>query len=115
MNYVFDLKNLTKMGLCSEIVLDESLITMLDKIINPTEEPMFTPSLIQNQTFTVEFVKQDGSIGSLTGRLVAPNYEGTPKDFEDYTKGLENKDLIPIYTDKGWRSFYKGKVVSFTL
>ena len=76
---------------------------------------MFTPSLIQNQTFTVEFVKQDGSIGSLTGRLVAPNYEGTPKDFEDYTKGLENKDLIPIYTDKGWRSFYKGKVVSFTL
>jgi hypothetical protein len=96
------------------IPLDESLLDMLDTIINPMEEPMFNPLTVGNKTFTVEVMKQDGTLGTLTGKLVAPNYDGTADDLLAYSAGLLEKDLTPIYTDKGWRSFYQSKVVSFT-
>lgn len=76
---------------------------------------MFNPLTTADRTFTVEVTKQDGTLGTLTGRLVAPNYEGTPTDLLGYCASLLEKDLTPIYTDKGWRSFRQTKVVSFTL
>jgi hypothetical protein len=95
------------------IFLDESLLDALDYIINPMEEPMFNPLTTGDKTFTVEVEKQDGTLGTLTGKLVAPNYDGTPDDLLAYCVGLLEKDLTPIYTSKGWRSFYASKVVSF--
>jgi hypothetical protein len=95
------------------IFLDESLLGALDYIINPMEEPMFNPLTTGDKTFTVEVEKQDGTLGTLTGRLVAPNYDGTSTDLVAYCAGLLEKDLTPIYTAKGWRSFYQSKVVSF--
>jgi hypothetical protein len=94
-------------------LLDESLLDMLDTIINPMEEYMFNPVAVQGQTFTVEIIKQDGTLGTLTGQLVAPNYEGSKEELFAYTVDLLNQDRVPVYTDKGWRSFYQTKVVSF--
>jgi hypothetical protein len=95
------------------IFLDESLMDVLEHLNNPMEEQMFNPLTAYNKTFTVEVQKQDGTLGTLTGKLVAPNYDGTPADLLAYCAGLLEKDLVPIYTSKGWRSFYQSKVVSF--
>lgn len=93
--------------------LDESLLDMLDSIINPMEEPMFNPVAVQDQVFTVEFTKADGSPGTVTGKLVAPNYEGSKEELLAYTIDLLEKDRIPVYTAQGWRSFYTNKVTYF--
>ena len=74
---------------------------------------MFNPHAVMDQTFTVEIVKQDGTLGTLTGKLIAPNYAGSKGELESYCISLFNHDVIPIYTAKGWRSFYKDKVTYF--
>jgi hypothetical protein len=93
----------------------ESLLDMLDSIINPMEEPMFNPILVQDRVFTVQFTKQDGTAGMVTGKLVAPNYEGTSDDLLAYCVGLLEQDRVPVYTAQGWRSFYTSKVTQFQL
>jgi hypothetical protein len=95
------------------ISLDESLLDMLDNILNPMEEDMFNPLLAYNQTFTIEYTKQDGTLSKMTGTLFAPDYKGTPADALAYCTLLLEKDWVPLWTDKGWRSFYQSKVVSF--
>jgi hypothetical protein len=97
------------------ILLDESLLDMLDTIINPMERPMFNPFVAEDKTFTVEFIKADGSHGKTTGKLVAPNYEGSKLDLMAYIASLSDQDRIPVWTDKGWRSFYASKVIYFKL
>jgi hypothetical protein len=99
----------------SSIFLDESLLDMLDSIINPMEEPMFNPFVAEDNTFTVEFTKADGSPGRITGKLVAPNYEGSKLDLIAYLAGLSGQDRIPVWTTQGWRSFYQNKVTHFKL
>ena len=74
---------------------------------------MFNAFVAYQNTFTVEFIKADGSPGKVTGKLIAPNYEGTQAEFMKYLVSLEDKDIIPVYTDKGWRSFYKDNVMHF--
>jgi hypothetical protein len=93
--------------------LDESLLDGLDYIINPWETPMFNPLTVGRNKFTVEITKQDGSLGTITGKLFADNFTGSDNEVLAYTLGLLEKDLVPVYTDKGWRSFYQTKVVSF--
>lgn len=93
----------------------ESLLDMLDTIINPMEKMMFNPVAVQGQTFTVEFTKADGSPGTITGKLVAPNYEGSDNELLAYTIDLLSKDRIPVYTAQGWRSFYATKVTHFKI
>ena len=98
------------------IFLDESLLDMLEDLNDPWEtrgNQMFNPLIVQDQTFTVEVIKQDGTTGTITGKLVAPNYEGSKNELMAYTIDLLEKDIVPIYTDKGWRSFYTNKVISF--
>lgn len=108
MKYILDRKGVPK-------PLDESLLTMLEWIINPREDDntMFNPLTVGKNLFTVEYIKQDGTTGKLTGKLVAPNYTGSDNELLAYTIGLLEKDLVPLWTDKGWRSFYQSKVVSF--
>lgn len=74
---------------------------------------MFNPLTVGHNTFTVEFTKQDGSHGTLTGKLVAPNYEGSDNELLAYQISLLEKDIVPVYTSKGWRSFYQSKVTYF--
>jgi hypothetical protein len=93
--------------------LDNSLLDMLEDTINPWEKPMFNPLTVGRNLFTVEFTKQDGSLGKITGKLFAPNFTGSDNEVLAYTLGLLEKDIVPVYTDKGWRSFYQTKVVSF--
>jgi hypothetical protein len=95
------------------ISLDESLLDTLDYIINPWEMQMFNPLTVGRNLFTVEVTKQDGSLGKITGKLFADNFTGSDNEVLAYTLGLLEKDLVPVYTDKGWRSFYQTKVVSF--
>ncbi len=76
---------------------------------------MFNPFVAEDNTFTVEFTKADGSPGKITGKLVAPNYEGSKLDFMAYLAGLSGQDRIPVYTAQGWRSFYTTKVTFFKL
>jgi hypothetical protein len=97
--------------------VDTSLLDMLDILINDgkDDDMVFNPHAVLGQLFTVEYVKTDGTHGKLTGRLVAPNYEGTPGELEAYCIGLLNQDLIRIYTDKGWRSFYASKVFYYKI
>lgn len=76
---------------------------------------MFNPIAVQGETFTVEFTKTDGSPGKITGRLVAPNYEGSENELLAYTVDLLTKDRIPVCTAQGWRSFYTNKVTHFKI
>ena len=100
-------------GPTPQILLDESLLDMLDRIINPLEEPMFNPVQVQDQIFTVEIIKQDGSPGVITDKLVADNYEGSKEELLAYTIDLLERDRIPVFTAQGWRSFYVNKVTHF--
>jgi hypothetical protein len=95
------------------IPLDESLIDMLEDCINSGEQSMFNPLTVGRNKFTVEVTKQDGSFGTITGKLFADNFTGSDNEVLAYTLELLEKDLVPVYTDKGWRSFYQTKVVSF--
>lgn len=103
----------TKRGSTLANLLDESLFDILDKIINPMEEPMFNPVMVQDQIFTVEIVKVDGSPGIITGKLIADNYEGSKEELLAYTIDLLDRDRIPVFTTQGWRSFYVSKVTHF--
>jgi hypothetical protein len=95
--------------------LDESLLTMLEWVINPIEDDntMFNPLIIGRNVFTVEYIKADGSTGKLTGTLWSPDYKGTDNEMLAHCIDLLEKDIVPVWTDKGWRSFYQSKVVSF--
>ena len=94
-----------------QVSLDESLLDMLEDLIRVGEDDMFNPHAVLGQKFTVEYVKADGTVATLTGRLIAPNYEGSKGELEAYCISLFNKDVIPVWTDKGWRSFYANKVI----
>ncbi len=73
---------------------------------------MFNALEILASTFTVEFTKIDGSLRSLTGKLVAPNYEGSNEDLLAYCASLEGSTNVPVYTAQGWRSFNPTKAVA---
>ena len=95
------------------ILLDESLLDMLEDCINSGEQPMFNPLTVGRNKFTVEVVKQDGSIGKITGTLFEPSIKKSENEVLAYTLSLLEQDLVKIFTDNGWRSFYQSKVVSF--
>jgi len=98
-----------------QIHLDESFLDMLEDLIRIGEDEVFNPHAVLGQKFTVEYIKQDGSEAVLTGRLVAPNYEGTPGELEAYCIGLLGKEVIPVWTDRGWRSFHASKVFYYKI
>lgn len=95
------------------IPLDESLLCMLEDCINSGEQPMFNPLTVGRNKFTVEVIKNDGSIGKVTGTLFDPNFKGSDNEVLAHTIALLEQDLVKVWTDKGWRSFYQTKVVSF--
>jgi len=95
------------------ISLDESLLDMLEDCINSGEQPMFNPLTVGRNKFTVEVIKQDGSIGKITGTLFEPGIKKSDNEVLAYTLSLLDQDLVKVFTDKGWRSFYQSKVVSF--
>lgn len=73
---------------------------------------MFNALEVMGSLFTVTVQRKDGTLRDLTGRLIAPNYTGSKDDLTAYCASLEEKNLVPIYTDEGWRSFYQDKVIS---
>jgi hypothetical protein len=87
--------------------LDESPYTLYqDTQENEGTEPdMFNPTTILDSTFEVTYKKQDGTVKTMQGTLVAPNYSGTPEDLFAYCVGLLEKSQIPVWTAQGWRSF----------
>lgn len=95
------------------IVLDESLLDMLEDTINSGETTMFNPLTVGRNKFTVEIIKNDGSIGKVTGTLFDPNFKGSDNEVLAHTIALLEQGLVKVWTDKGWRSFYQTKVVSF--
>lgn len=100
-------------GDLASIFLDESLMDMLEHLHNPWETPMFNPLTVGRNKFTVEIIKNDGSIGKVTGTLFDPNFSGSDNEVLAHTLALLEQDLVKVWTDKGWRSFYQSKVVSF--
>lgn len=74
---------------------------------------MFNPLTVGRNKFTVEIIKNDGSIGKVTGTLFDPNFKGSDNEVLAHTIALLEQDLVKVWTDKGWRSFYQNKVVSF--
>lgn len=97
----------------TSISLDESLLSMLEDCINSGDEQMFNPLTVGRNKFTVEIIKNDGSLGKVTGTLFDPNFKGSDNEVLAHTIGLLEQDLVKVWTDKGWRSFYQTKVVSF--
>lgn len=69
------------------------------------ELDMFNPTTIMDAPFEVTYKKQDGSIKTMQGTLVAPNFSGTLEDLFAYCVGLLEKSQIPVWTAQGWRSF----------
>lgn len=77
-------------------------------------ENLFDPVNILDKRFKVSFFKVDGSVAIYEGTLVDPN-TFTQDQILEYCIGLETKHLIPIITEKGWKSFYKDKVIAVVL
>lgn len=72
---------------------------------------MFNPLEIMDKKFTVTFIKQDGTTREITGYLVEGGKYS--KDYvEEYCVSLVDKTVIPMITDKGWRSFITTSVIS---
>jgi hypothetical protein len=97
----------------SAILVDESPYTLYqDTQENEGTEPdMFNPTTILDNPFEVTYKKQDGTVKTMQGTLVAPNYSGTPEDLFAYCVGLLEKSQIPVWTAQGWRSFIAQNVL----
>jgi hypothetical protein len=97
--------------------LDESLHNMYQETQETyrMELDMFVATDIMDAPFEVTFQKQDGTFKTMTGTLVAPNYEGSPESLFDYCVGLVEKHQVPVWTAQGWRSFIKSSVVSIKM
>jgi uncharacterized protein involved in type VI secretion and phage assembly len=92
-----------------EKFLDESLPLWYTESTEQ-EQSMFNPLEILDKQFTVTFVKQDGTLRELTGYLFEKEKFASDYGYE-YCVGLVDKNLIPIITDKGWRSFIVSSVI----
>jgi hypothetical protein len=97
--------------------LDESLHNMYQETQETygMELYMFVATDIMDAPFVVTFQKQDGTLKTMEGTLVAPNYKGSPEDLFDYCVGLVEKHQVPVWTAQGWRSFIKSSVVSIKM
>lgn len=96
-------------------MLDESPITVYQENMMKAEEEepdMFNPTEILDRTFQITYKKQDGTTKTMTGTLVAPNYEGSLEALFAYCVGLLEKTQIPVWTAQGWRSFLIQNVLS---
>jgi hypothetical protein len=77
---------------------------------------MFNAFHIYNHDFTVSFVKADGTIRTMTGNLFGPDKGAalTEDELESHLVKLQEDHLVPVFTDQGWRSFDKNRMIAIT-
>lgn len=93
--------------------LDESLPDWYTGLTE-MEQSIFNPLEILDNEFTVTFIKQNGTLRELTGYLFEKHKFNT--DYaNEYCMSLVDKQIIPMVTNQGWKSFNTTKVVNIQI